>query len=333
MTISPFRAKYQERLATIPAPGGGGCHVSLLGVANLGIMGGIDPETIFQDIRETIPQGRRRVTDQEIRAAIRRAMNDHGATVTLPTGEAYRRYKPPKPESPIKNGKTALQNIIKQSKISDEADLWESSPIRLDWEPQADAGQSLFAMFEPGDLLFIGERHEAGTLGGTIRPAAEWIKYFQAGGTTAAHMIINPLNGLPAEKKTGEGETFRGDGNVSTFRYAMAEFDGLSREDQIRFWTAVKLPIAALIDSGGKSIHAWIDVSRLANVLTAADWEREIRGRLYDQALIPLGVDSACSNPARLSRLPGHFREEKKKYQRTLWLNTPEPKRGDSERT
>lgn len=326
-------ARYQERLANIPAPGGGGCHVFLLGVANLGVMGGVDPETIFQDIRQTIPQGGRRVTDQEIRAAIHRAMNDHGAAVALPTGEAYHRYRPPKPEPTIKDGKAALQNIIKQSKISDEADLWESSPIRLHWEPQEDAGKFLFAMFEPGDLIFIGERHEAGNRGGTIRPAAEWIKHFQTGGKTAAHILINPLNGLPVDKKTGEGETFRGDGNVSAFRYAMAEFDGLSREDQIRFWTTVKLPIAALIDSGGKSIHAWFDVSRLANVQAAADWQREIRGRLYDQALIPLGVDSACSNPARLSRLPGHYREEKKKYQRILWLNKPEPKRGNCERT
>lgn len=327
-------ARYQERLATIPAPGGGGCHVSLLGVANLGILGGIDPETLFQDIRQAIPRGGRRVSDQEIRAAIHRAMNDHRAAVTLPTGETYHRYRlQTKREPPIMDGKTTLQNIIKQSKIPDEADLWESSPIHLDWEPQEDAGKFLFAMFEPGDLIFIGERHEAGTLGGTIRPAAEWIKHFQSSGKTAAYILINPLNGLPAEKKTAEGETFRGDGNVSVFRYAMAEFDGLSREDQVRFWTAARLPLVALIDSGGKSIHAWLDVSRLANVQTAADWQREIRGRLYDQALIPLGVDSACSNPARLSRLPGHFREEMEKYQRILWLNTPEPKRGNSERT
>jgi hypothetical protein len=101
----------------------------------------------------------------------------------------------------------------------------------------------------------------------------------------------------------------------------MAEFDTLSREDQIRFWSAVKLPIVALIDSGRRSIHAWIDVQKLATVETSDQWETEIKGRLYDRLLTPLGVDGACSNPARLSRLPGHYREEKQAWQRLLWLS------------
>jgi hypothetical protein len=101
----------------------------------------------------------------------------------------------------------------------------------------------------------------------------------------------------------------------------MAEFDGLCREDQIRFWSAVKLPIVALIDSGGKSIHAWLDVQKLAKVETPEQWQSEIKGRLYDRILTPLGVDSACSNPARLSRLPGYFRSEKQAWQRLLWLS------------
>jgi hypothetical protein len=52
----------------------------------------------------------------------------------------------------------------------------------------------------------------------------------------------------------------------------VAEFDNLSREDQIRFWSAVKLPIVALIDSGGKSTHCWLEVSKLATVETFDQW-------------------------------------------------------------
>jgi hypothetical protein len=77
----------------------------------------------------------------------------------------------------------------------------------------------------------------------------------------------------------------------------------------------------ALIDSAGKSIHAWLDVQKLAPVSTSEEWEKNIKNRLYDRLLTPLGVDGACSNPARLLRLPGHFREEKGKYQRLLWLS------------
>jgi hypothetical protein len=215
---------------------------------------------------------------------------------------------------------------LKQSIIQDEADLWEASPIRVDWTPDQDALYFLPFMFKPDDLIFIGDHHEPGVKNQNIKNVSAWISYFKNGGKTAPHIIINPLSGLPAEKKTGAGETFRGDGNVKEFRYCIAEFDLLSREDQFRFWTAVKLPVACLIDSGGKSIHAWI---KLSEITKADQWEKEIKGQLYEQGLIPLGVDRACSNPARLSRLPGHFRADKGKYQRLLWLAEPENGKGN----
>ena len=98
-------------------------------------------------------------------------------------------------------------------------------------------------------------------------------------------------------------------------------FDTQSREDQIRFRSVAKLPFVALIDSGGKSIHAWLDVQKMAKVETKERWVKEIKGHLYDRLLTPLGVDGACSNPARLSRLPGHLRAEKGGYPRLLWLS------------
>jgi len=59
----------------------------------------------------------------------------------------------------------------------------------------------------------------------------------------------------------------------------------------------------------------------LAAVSTADEWDSQIRERLYKRVLTPLGVDSTCSNQSRLSRLPGHFRAEKKKMQKILWLS------------
>jgi hypothetical protein len=81
------------------------------------------------------------------------------------------------------------------------------------------------------------------------------------------------------------------------------------------------LPILALIDSGGKSIHAWLDVQKLSSITTCDEWTREIKIGLYERVLIPLGVDRACCNPSRLSRLPGFFRSETGRFQRLLWLS------------
>jgi hypothetical protein len=132
---------------------------------------------------------------------------------------------------------------------------------------------------------------------------------------------VNPLSGEAAPKKDGDGDTYRGDGNVNDFRHCLVEFDDMTRADQIRFWSAAKLPIVALIDSGGKSIHAWLDVRKLFTVTTSAQWDQHIKIGLYEKVLVPLGVDRACCNPSRLSRLPGCFREEHGKFQRLLWLS------------
>jgi len=312
-----LQEKYTEKLNSMPAPGTG-CHPALLGAANVGAFAGIPAEETFADIRASIPRGKRKISDKEILDAVSRAYREN-RNIILPNGEKYRRYAPRKTEPLVHEGKKALKRIIEQSNTTDEADLWELSEIRLDWEQKADTINFLSRMFEPADMVFIGNREESGIVGQNIRSVKDWIDYFQTGGKTAPFIIVNPLTGVAAPKKTGDGESFRGDGNIKSFRYCLVEFDNLTREEQIRFWTSKEvreLPIAALVDSGGKSIHGWI---RTSNINSLNDWQREIRGKLYEQGLIPLGVDSACSNPSRLSRLPGHLRDNN--YQRILWLN------------
>lgn len=300
---------YREALTRIPPPGCG-CHPALLSVANYGVRAGLDGQRITQDIRNYIQPGNRRVSDREIADAINKAMSDHnGVTFT------------PRPAPIVSNGKSVLKKIIDQAQISSEVDLWESSPIRLRCEPQESTGFFLGVLYKQEDLLFIGDQYQEGIIGDTIRTIAEWTSYFKAGGKTAPFIITNPLTGTLAPTKSGEKETLRGDNNIAAYRYCLVEFDDLSREEQIRFWSAVKLPICALIDSGGKSIHAWLDVQKLVKVETPEQWHSEIKVRLYEKILTPLGVDSACSNPARLSRLPGHYRQEKGTYQRLLWLS------------
>lgn len=303
--------RYQEKLHNIPAPGTG-CNPYLLGVADLGVMAGIDAQTIHDDIRHAIPRGDRRVGDAEITRAINRALADHQAGTYTPK---------PRPVSAVNDGKAALHKILEQGKYTDEVDIWEASPRRIWDEPKDHPCLLLSVLYAPDDLIFIGELYQEGILGDTIRPVSEWIRYFQDGGKTGPHVIPNPLTGTPGLKKSGNGETLRGDLSVKEYRYCVVEFDDLSREDQIRFWSAAKLPIVVLIDSGGKSIHAWLQVSKLAEVKAPEQWQSNIKGRLYDRLLIPLGVDAACSNPSRLSRLPGHFRQEKESMQRLLWLS------------
>ena len=58
-------ARYNDALRNMPSPGGG-CHAAILGIANMGVLSGLVPETIFQDIRRTIPSGKRKVSDEAL---------------------------------------------------------------------------------------------------------------------------------------------------------------------------------------------------------------------------------------------------------------------------
>ena len=286
-------------------PPGSGYHTDLLRKANYAAILGLEPGEAFTDLRQRTPQGTRRVSDREIRDALRKAYGDLGGGTFVPR---------PRPKPVVQDGKQALRQIIEKAVIDDEADLWEASPIRLMDEPKYDAESFLEAMFRPEDLLFIGSTYDTNN----IRSRDAWIE----SGCDAPHIIVNPLSGGLAANKAGDGQTYRGDHNVTAFHHCLVEFDNLSREDQIRFWSAVHLPIKALVCTGGKSIHAWVDVRKLASVTTLEEWDAHIRRVFYDRTLRPLGVDGACSNPSRLSRLPGHYREKTGKYQRILWLSS-----------
>jgi len=125
--------RYHDNL-TNPLPPGTGCHGWILSTANYGTFAGLSGDQMFTDIRSAIPEGKRRISDREITDAIRKAVQDHHGGTFIPR---------PRPAPVVKHGKAALQRIIEQGKIADEADLWEASPIKIDWPPEEDVHHAL----------------------------------------------------------------------------------------------------------------------------------------------------------------------------------------------
>ncbi|MEI8258618.1 MAG: aldehyde dehydrogenase family protein [Deltaproteobacteria bacterium] len=80
--------------------------------------------------------------------------------------------------------------------------------------------------------------------------------------------------------------------------------------------------INLLVVTGGKSIRGLV---RVLGIYCVTDCARVVESQLFGAVLEPLGVDPACKNESRLSRLPGHFRKEKDAWQRVLYL-APEGK-------
>lgn len=293
-----------------PPDRGGGLHSWIMSRVNRGFIAGLDPEDIHHAIARAQPRGIRR---GEIEEAIDRVLHEQKIGAYTPA---------PRPSPVLKHGKAALHRMINKGKIEDEVDMIEESPVRLWCEPRDHAALLLETLFKPDDLLWTDEFERPGIPGENIKPAKEHIEQFGNGGYIPPFIIINPLTGELAPRKSAPGETYRGDNNVREYRYCMIEFDDLGLEDQIRFWSAVRLPIVALVFSGGKSIHAWLQVSKLAEITTAEQWESTIKNHLYARLFKPLGADGACSTPAHLSRLPGHYRAEKQSMQRLLWLSS-----------
>lgn len=120
--------------------------------------------------------------------------------------------------------------------------------------------------------------------------------YNQEGG---AWIRFNPLDGKGVRNE-----------NVADFRYALVESDSMDIEKQNAILRELELPIACLVHSGKKSLHAIVRID-------AADYA-EYRKRvdcLYDICKKNgLQIDPQNRNPSRLSRMPGIDRGEQKQF-------------------
>jgi hypothetical protein len=219
----------------------------------------------------------------------------------------------PKPREKI-DGDRLFKKLVDLGKDIGEADIWEASPIRLGESPETDHVLLLETLYRGDEFLFIGQHDHLAKVGVNLRQAHEWAGLFrQTPGIASQFIIPNPLSGEP-----DANGSLRSDACVEQFRFAVIEFDQRSRAEQLAFFAAVHLPFHALIDTGGKSIHGWIEID---HVNTEKQWTKEVEWRLFGKYLIPLGADPACRNEARLSRLPGAFRREKQATQKLLWLS------------
>lgn len=120
--------------------------------------------------------------------------------------------------------------------------------------------------------------------------------YNQAAG---AWIRFNPLNG------EGVRNT-----DIASFKYALVESDSLDIGKQLSIIHQLELPVAAVVYSGAKSIHAIVKVDASDN--------KEYRERVSYLYKIcdknGLEVDSQNKNPSRLSRMPGCIRGEHKQF-------------------
>ena len=194
-----------------------------------------------------------------------------------------------------------------------------------EWNPIGELLRYLETLYTPDEICgYVVESFEKTSKGVTkLVPANKGIYTKKVG---------DILRDLRAAKKAGDGiETVIGkydpkagawirfnplDGkgvnneNVVDFRYALVESDTMDIEAQNGIIRQLNLPVAVLVHSGGKSLHAIVRID--------ADDIKEYQSRvnyLYDICRKNgMVIDTQNRNPSRLSRLPGCVRGDKQQY-------------------
>ena len=192
-------------------------------------------------------------------------------------------------------------------------------PSDESWQPTREIAKYLETLFKPDDLVCCvteSFKSEDGRIipgyGDSSRTAAKLAEdlerydgdvgaiFGDGDPDIGAWILFNPVD--------GHG---RKDRNITEFRYALVESDTVDLETQYALIRELELPVACLVHSGGKSLHAIVHID-------AGTDDKEYRKRvryLYDVCKKNgLDIDEQDKNAARLSRMPGIMRKGHKQY-------------------
>lgn len=214
--------------------------------------------------------------------------------------------------------------------ISDDGDGAEGAAPPVHEEPSKLApGEELARYLE---AVFKPEEHVAYVVEASQNGKGKWVPSGRGSFDRTAAQLIESLRKHPNDLSWTIGDTepeagawirinpcdgmgIKGE-NVAAYRHVLVESDEMPIADQWAAYRRLNLPIAALVNSGGKSLHAVVRVD-------AADAQqyRERANALYEiLASEGFSVDTQNKNPLRLSRMPGVDRNGR--HQALVAVNT-----------
>lgn len=194
-------------------------------------------------------------------------------------------------------------------------------PEPVVWNPAEQLITYLETLFEAGENVGYvtetwesddnGKRKYLPTKGAWDRTAGELIALLNNCGGDIGSVVgdYNPEAGAWIRFNPLDGKGVKNE-NVTDYRYALVESDSMPIEQQNAVIRELELPVAMLVYSGGKSIHAIVKIE-------AQNYD-EYRKRvdyLYKVCKENgLDIDKQNRNPSRLSRMPGVVRNGRKQF-------------------
>lgn len=185
------------------------------------------------------------------------------------------------------------------------------------WDPAKQLIKYLEILFEASERVgYVTRTYERGgrflpSKGCWDRTAGQLIQQLSKCGNDIGSVLgdYNPKAGAWIRFNPLDGKDCKNE-NVTEFKYALVESDTMEIEKQNAIIRELELPVACLVHSGGKSLHAVVRVD-------ASDY-KEYRSRVdYLYKVCEkngLKVDNQNRNPSRLSRMPGVTRNGKKQF-------------------
>ncbi|MGN0585114.1 MAG: AAA family ATPase [Ruminococcus sp.] len=211
-------------------------------------------------------------------------------------------------------------DVIGEDFVVTSAESAQEIPVRepAEWNPVQEISTYLSTLFESSENVgYVTECWESKegkflpTAGSCDRTAGKLLEELAIceGDIGAVFGDYNPECGAWIRFNPLDGKGVKNE-NVTDFRYALVESDKLPIEQQNGILHELRLPIACLVYSGGKSLHAIVRVE--------AGSYSEYRQRvdfLYSVCdKNGLKTDRQNRNPSRLSRMPGVMRKGRKQY-------------------
>lgn len=183
------------------------------------------------------------------------------------------------------------------------------------YDPKSDMKKYLTVLFKPDEHVSIASSAFQDD-DGKYKPIANNF-------ARTREELINRLNTMSIEMaigSTGPGgawvrinpmkETGGKNEDVTAFRYGLIESDTIPPERQLALIHKLKLPCAAIVFSGGKSVHAIVHV----DASSPQEYRERIRNIYNICQKNGFPVDTQNKNPSRYSRLPGVQRGDKMQF-------------------
>jgi hypothetical protein len=264
MSVGPFVPPRTRAELSSPAPPGGR-HGQMLKLVLPLLGAGLSGEAVFVQLRSMYD---RSVSDREIRNLIEWASAKNPQPCGWkPVGGGVRNFRP----APTLAERVTAQQAIANAEAwlgdfrCEEYDLWHVSPWRPleDWRQD---GLMLFAaLYDKKEYVnivtdFTIEEQKDGKAkanphgAGRTMQRDDWMRWIRAHGVpqseAGAWIRPNPVN----QHGSGKHGAFC-DCDVMSYRFCLLESDDLPLDLQLSLWARLPLPVSAIIDVGGRSVH------------------------------------------------------------------------------